>query len=127
VHELPVTRGVLDAALAAAAEAGAGRVVAIDVVVGELASFVDDSLQFYFDLLSRGTAAAGAVLRFRREPGRGQCDGCGRVFEARPPLERRCRECGSPDLRVRGGRDLYVDSIEVCDEGTGGDRDPEGQ
>ena len=32
---------------------------AIDLVVGELSSIVDDSVQFYWDLIAEDTAAAG--------------------------------------------------------------------
>jgi hydrogenase nickel incorporation protein HypA/HybF len=116
MHELPATRGILDVALAAAAEAGAGRVLAIHVVVGEVASIMDDSVQFYFDLLSRDTPAQGAALRFRRVPGTARCGDCAHAFPVRPPLERSCPRCGSLALVVSGGQELYVESIDVADE-----------
>jgi hydrogenase nickel incorporation protein HypA/HybF len=127
MHELQATRGMLDVALAAAADAGAGGVVAIDVVIGAMTSMVDDSVQFYFDVLSRDTAAAGALLRFRREPARGRCGACDHGFEARPPLARTCPRCGSLDLEVTGGQEFYVESIEVADEGARSDGHPEGE
>lgn len=113
MHEMPVTRGMLDVALTYMRRAEAERVLAIDLVVGELTSIVDDSVQFYFDILSRDTPAAGAQLRFRREAADGRCLECDHRFDARPPLARLCPECGSLALEVRGGRDFYVESIEV--------------
>jgi hydrogenase nickel incorporation protein HypA/HybF len=127
MHELAATRGILEVALAAGKEAGSPVILSIDIVVGELTSIVDDSVQFYFDMLSRGTLAAGAALRFRREPALGECGGCGTTFEARPPLPRSCPGCGSLELSVTGGQAFYVESIEVGDEGPGGDGDPEGE
>jgi hydrogenase nickel incorporation protein HypA/HybF len=127
VHELPATRGILEAALDAAARVGTPPILAIDIAVGELTSIVDDSVQFYFDVLSRGTAAAGATLRFRREPGLARCGACDHTFEVRPPLPRECPKCGSRQLSVVGGQDFYVESIEVADEGAGGEGDPEGE
>jgi hydrogenase nickel incorporation protein HypA/HybF len=127
MHELPATRGILEAALETAARAGARRIENIHVVVGDLTNIVDDSVQFYFDMLSRGTAAAGAALRFRREPASGRCGACGHAFEVRAPLPRSCPSCESLALAVTGGREFYVESIEVSDAGTGGDGDPEGQ
>jgi hydrogenase nickel incorporation protein HypA/HybF len=127
MHELQATRGMLDVALAAAADAGASGVVAIDVVIGDMTSMVDDSVQFYFDVLSRDTAAAGARLRFRREPALGRCGACEHEFEARPPLARACPLCGSLDLVVTGGQAFYVESIEVADEGARSDGYPEGE
>jgi hydrogenase nickel incorporation protein HypA/HybF len=113
VHELAATRGILDVALEAARDAGADRVLGIDLVVGELASIVDDSVQFYFDILSRATPAEGARLRFRRESARGRCADCGHSFPVRPPLPRACPGCASAALDVTGGQEFYVDSIEV--------------
>lgn len=113
MHELSATQGMLDVALEAAMQAGAGRIRSIEVVIGDLSSFVDDSVQFYFDLISRGTAADGAVLRFRRAPAHGRCGTCGSAFPVTPPLPRSCSACGSLALRVVGGREFRVESIEV--------------
>lgn len=113
MHELPATQGLLEVALDAARKAGAERIQAIDLVVGDLTSFVDDSIQFYFDIMSRETAAEGAELRFRREPAEGRCGECGHTFPVKPPVPRMCPECDSLALLVEGGQDFYVDSIEV--------------
>jgi hydrogenase nickel incorporation protein HypA/HybF len=113
VHELLVTRGVLDAALQAARESGATKIVAIDLVIGELTSVVDDSVQFYFDLLSEQTAAAGARLRFQRVPAVAECGTCGTAHDVAPPLPPVCQACGSAQVRVSGGQQFHVASIEV--------------
>lgn len=113
MHELPVTRGMLEVSLDAARREGADRIVAIDVVIGKLSSFVDDAVQFYFDALAEDTPAEGARLRFRREPATATCHGCGHVHDADPPLQPACPACGSLALRVEGGDELYVESIEV--------------
>ena len=113
MHELPATQGLLDVALKAAREAGGTRIQVVDLVVGDLTSMVDDSIQFYFDIISRGTPAEGAELRFRREPAEGSCGECGHAFPVQPPIPRECPACGSLRLKVTGGREFYVDSIEV--------------
>lgn len=113
MHELPATQGMLDVALNAARKAGATRIRSIDLVVGDLTSFVDDSIQFYFDIISRGTPAEGAELRFQREPAEGQCGECGHAFPVEPPVPKMCPECESLALRVEGGQEFFVDSIEV--------------
>jgi hydrogenase nickel incorporation protein HypA/HybF len=127
VHELSATQGVLQIALDAAAGAGARRVLGIDIVIGELTSMVDDSVQFYFEALSRDTPAAGAQLRFRREPAVASCSSCGHRAEVRPPLLPVCEVCGGHAVTVSGGQAFYVDSIEVADESPGSDADPEGE
>jgi hydrogenase nickel incorporation protein HypA/HybF len=127
VHELPVTQGILDVVLESAQKNGRGRVTAIELVIGDLSSIVDDSVQFYFDILSQGTNAQGAVLRFRRVHGIGRCGDCGHEFVVQIPLLPQCPRCGGLNLRVTGGREFYVDSIEVEDGSAGCQEDTECQ
>ncbi len=116
LHELPITQGLLSVVVETATQAGAERVHSIDIVIGELTSIVDDSVQFYFDILSRGTVAEGAELRFRREPATATCLDCGHSFAVRPPLIVECPQCHSALIRVSGGNEFYVQSIEVDDD-----------
>jgi hydrogenase nickel incorporation protein HypA/HybF len=117
MHELAVTQGILDVALQAANNAGSRRIAAINLVVGNLSSIVDDSVQFYFEILGKGTIAEGAILHFEREIARATCADCGQVFELdQLPLLPACPACGSARLAVTGGKSFYVDSIEVDEE-----------
>ncbi len=113
MHELPVTQGILDVAVEAAEKEGAARITAIDLVVGDLSSIVDDSVQFYWEILSKGTIAEGAVLHFRREPAAAACLDCGRTWNVTPPIMPKCPHCGSARIHVTGGREFFVESIEV--------------
>jgi hydrogenase nickel incorporation protein HypA/HybF len=114
MHELPITEGILKIATDAA---GGRQITTIHLVVGDLSSIVDDSVQFYFDMLSKGTVAEGAVLDFQRRPATVVCLDCGRSSEVRAPLPSACPHCGGVKLRVTGGRELRVESIEVNDNG----------
>ncbi len=114
MHELPITEGILKIATEAA---GDRKITVIHLLIGDLSSIVDDSIQFYFDMLSRGTVAEGAVLDFQRRPATVMCWDCGRQVEVRAPLPAICPDCGGTKLQVTGGRELRVDSIEVKDDG----------
>jgi hydrogenase nickel incorporation protein HypA/HybF len=125
MHELPVTQAILDTALNAAQQAGAVRIVAIDLVIGELSGIVGDSVQFYFDILSKGTLAQGAQLRFQRQPARADCPDCGHSYNVTPPLAPFCPVCGSSRVQVSGGRQFYLESIEIDDQNPRGATDSE--
>jgi hydrogenase nickel incorporation protein HypA/HybF len=116
LHELPVTQGVLDLVLETARNNGSRRVMAVDLVIGDLSSIVDDSVQFYFDILSKGTIAEGAELRFERVSATATCMDCGLSEAVRAPLSPFCSGCGGSRLRIEGGREFQVASIEVEDE-----------
>ena len=112
MHELAVTQRVLDIALEKAKEARAKRVTGIKLVIGEMSSIVDDSVQFYFDFLSQDSIASGATLTFERIPVQMRCRQCGTNFTPdKPPWN--CPECHQWDVELLAGQELYIDSIEV--------------
>jgi hydrogenase nickel incorporation protein HypA/HybF len=111
MHELSITEHLLEITLRHAEAAGAARVTDLHLVVGELSSIVDDSVQFYWDIVSEGTAAAGATLHFRRVPAELLCLLCGRRYSPRQTLP--CPACGSDRVRVEAGEEFYLDAIDV--------------
>lgn len=109
MHELPVTEEILRIA---AQHAEGKRVTAIHLVIGELTSFIDDAIQFYFDLLAPGTVAEGARLHFQRVPVRFRCRRCETEF-APTAVDWHCPACGVLGGEVITGKEFYVESIEV--------------
>ena len=61
MHELPVTKSILEAVLCHAQAVAAQKIVRIHLVVGELNEFKRERIQRYFDYLSRDTPAEGAL------------------------------------------------------------------
>jgi len=112
MHELSVTENVLEIVRRHAERAGAQKVVRVNLVIGELASIVDDSVQFYFEYLSQNTLAAGAELVFERLPATLECAACGHRWSP-GDADWTCPSCGQARARVAAGREFYVDSIEV--------------
>ena len=62
MHELAVTESIRDIAIEHARRANARRVTHLHLVIGNLSSVVDDSVQFYWDAISQGTIYEGARL-----------------------------------------------------------------
>ena len=112
MHELPITEGLLNLALKHANQAGAERITQLNLVIGQLASVVDDSIQFYWDIISKDTIAEGAKLEFRRVPAVLHCWNCEAEFtpNGRDYL---CPQCGSARVKVVAGDDFLLESIDV--------------
>jgi hydrogenase nickel insertion protein HypA len=84
VHELSITRSLLDQALAEAEKHGAKRISRIQLLLGEGGGVVPDCVQFYFDEMKKGTIAAKAELEFKRVPLRIRCPKCGAEWGTGP-------------------------------------------
>ena len=112
MHELSVTQSLLDIALRHAERADARRITRLNLLIGELASIVDDSVQFYWDIVSRGTIAEGSELHFERVPGRLRCLVCGHTFPLNPQ-DYACPACGEVRVTAAGGDEFRLESIEV--------------
>ncbi len=119
MHELPVTESILEIVERHATAAGATRVTHIRLVVGDFTGFVPDSIQFYFDILSKDTLAEGARLEIRRQPGRIRCQGCGHVYEPADGQIWVCPECGGLGGDIVAGKEMYIESIAVSEESDG--------
>ena len=114
MHELSVTQSILDISLEYARRNQAGKIVAIDLQIGEITDFDDEWIQRYFDFVSKGTMAEGAKLRITRIPAKLRCNACAFVF----PLDRstwnnQCPSCQGKDTQLLSGREFRVEALEV--------------
>ena len=112
MHELGITESIVNIALDKAKEAQASKIVKINLVIGELSGFVPDCIEFYFDFLSKDSIVEGAVLNFELAPAQLRCRNCSATFRPQDTLWN-CPKCQSQSLEVTGGRELYIESMEV--------------
>ena len=112
MHELPVTQSLLEIALRHAQQSNAQRILSLNIVIGQFATIVDDSVQFYWDLIAQDTIAAGAQLNFRRIPAELVCLDCNRHYAPQPD-ELTCPNCHSANVKIVAGKEFYLESIEV--------------
>jgi hydrogenase nickel incorporation protein HypA/HybF len=112
MHELSISRAVVDTVVAHAA---GRRVGVVTMTVGAFRQVVPDSLEFYFGIVSRGTVCEGARLEQMLVPLRLGCSGCGVEWEPDLPVFR-CPGCGGSEVELLRGNELEVESIEVEEE-----------
>ena len=112
MHELAVTESILKIATDYAVKAGATKVTDLYLVIGRLASLVDDSVQFYWDIISEDTICAKAQLHFERVPANILCLDCGNEFQLESELSA-CPACGGVKIKVISGDQFSLDSIEI--------------
>ena len=112
VHELPIAESVLELALEHAERAGGGRITGLHLRIGRLSSVVDESLQFYWDLISEDTPAEGARLHFHRIPLAFRCEDCETEFEPEGE-DFSCTACSSPRVRVVQGNEFLLEAIDL--------------
>ncbi len=112
MHELSISAALVDTAVRHAA---GRRVSAVHVRVGQLRQVVPDSLEFYFELMSRDTVCEAARLDLEVVSARLRCAPCAREWEISTPAFR-CPACGGADVAVLSGEELEVESIDVEQE-----------
>ena len=112
MHEFSIVAHLLEAVEAQAHQLEASKVLAINLVVGDRSGIVDESVNFYFEMLATGTVAEGAALNIRRTPMRFSCEPCGAEYSP-PPGDFHCPQCGQIGKNIDDASDLLIESIEI--------------
>jgi hydrogenase nickel incorporation protein HypA/HybF len=76
MHELAVTKSIFQIVLKHANRGQVNRVVSVNLEIGALSDLQNEWVQRYFDRLSRGSIAEGAVLKINRVPAVLHCSHC---------------------------------------------------
>jgi hydrogenase nickel incorporation protein HypA/HybF len=109
MHELSIASAIVEIA----SEHAAGRrVTAVQVAVGRLRQVVPSALEFAFGLVADGTPVEGAALEIEQIEAGGACRRCG-ADSALTSFPLACAACGSLDVDVLRGEELYVESLEI--------------
>ncbi|HEY6798523.1 MAG TPA: hydrogenase maturation nickel metallochaperone HypA [Kineosporiaceae bacterium] len=112
MHELSMAHAVVRTV----AEAVPGRrVTCVTLQVGVASGVVPDALRFAWDVAVSGTALDGARLEIASVPLRVTCRECGMTSEMPDAVHVRCAACGGREVRLDGGRELRIETVEVDD------------
>ena len=112
MHELAITQSLVDIALEKAGQIGARRIVRINLRIGRLTGYVPEAVEMNFRLITPGTPAEGADLDVQWVPVKCLCRSCGVEFSS-PELDLTCPKCGQVSGQVAGGREMFIESMEV--------------
>lgn len=112
MHELALTENILNTVLRYAADTNATRVTDVYFVVGQFSDVADESVQFYWDLISPGTFCQSTQLHFEHWPTALKCLNCGGTF-ALPDDRVTCPACDSERVQIISGDEFRLDSIQV--------------
>lgn len=112
MHELSVAESMLEIALRHGASSGARRITDLHLVIGQLSSIMDDSVQFYWEMIAENTIAEGSILHFNRVPIELFCLDCQTAFS---PNEDNfaCPICCGLRVKVVGGEEFFLESIQI--------------
>ncbi len=115
MHELSITKEILDIVLDAAGRNNARSVKIVNIELGQLSTFDEESISFYFEFLSKDTTAQGAKLIFKRIPAAAKCKKCGSNFNLDDVFLSICPSCGSNEYEVISGDAVKVVNLNIED------------
>ena len=112
MHELALTKGIIDIVNSEAEKSGFKNVLEITLRVGEYSGIVPQCLREFFPIAAAGSVAEGAELVIEPVKARFRCLECGYEGEA----DRKsacCPECRSTAIKMTTGREFFVESLKV--------------
>lgn len=117
MHELPITKSILDWACIYAEKAKAQKVVTIVLQIGVLRDLKEEWLLRYFRYISRDTIAAGAEILVIKVPLTCRCLSCQEVFpvdvDQLTDENILCPVCHERRYEIKTGTEFSIDGIEV--------------
>lgn len=110
MHELPITESIIKIVSEEADKNNAEKILAINLVVGELTGFLPESIQFYFDIVSKGTKCEEAKLIIENVPVKKICLICKSENDINTEI---CNVCQGKRFKFSGGKEFFIESIEI--------------
>ena len=113
MHELAITEQIADIAIRHGEKNAAEKITDLYLVIGELSSVIDDSVQFYWNLITEDTICEGAKLHFKRIPAQFLCKDCGHKYGLEEGELVPCPKCKSTKMEILEGKEFHLDSINI--------------
>jgi hydrogenase nickel incorporation protein HypA/HybF len=111
MHELRIAEDLSVIVLETAKMEKLSKVTRVNVSFGQLVQIVPDIFEFAFRQTVKDSIAGHAELNIEIIAVRMKCSDCGSNFQ----LEKNqffCNNCGSSDIEIINGKELFIKSIE---------------
>jgi hydrogenase nickel incorporation protein HypA/HybF len=117
MHELSLTKNILDTAVRYAQRTNSRKVVTIVLRLGVLRDIKKEWIQHYFNYISKGTIAENAEILVIADPIACNCRDCGKAFEVDKDYfagdEILCPNCSTSNFTLISGTKFLIEGIEV--------------
>lgn len=114
MHELSIAQNILDLVKENIPEGDDVKVKNVNLILGEISGVIPESLEFCFEVITKGTPLEGVMLKIERIPVTARCNKCVLEFKVEN-LFFLCPECGSSDVKILTGTEMQVSEIEIDD------------
>lgn len=112
MHEYPITCEIIRIATRHLEKNEGDRVSVINIVAGDQCGYVGDSIQMYFDEITKGTPCEKARLNIKRVIPMLRCEKCGELFK-RELFSFSCPTCNGDGSPTDIGKEFFIESIEI--------------
>jgi hydrogenase nickel incorporation protein HypA/HybF len=114
MHEVAVMQGVVKTILHSLSQAGASRVINVQLTIGRSGHFTEENVRQHFEVLTKGTPIEGASLTISWLPATVQCLSCLHRFSSCEPAEQtKCPICGDLVIEIDHQDTCFVSTIDV--------------
>jgi hydrogenase nickel incorporation protein HypA/HybF len=111
MHEIRIAEDLRDIVLEVAGREKLTKVTKVSITFGQLVQIVPDIFEFAFIETVRGTIARDADLSIEIAEVKIKCRNCRNEFRIKDN-DFTCNKCGSSELDIFEGKELFVKSIE---------------
>ncbi|HEY9528607.1 MAG TPA: hydrogenase maturation nickel metallochaperone HypA [Anaerolineales bacterium] len=109
MHEFSITQDLLERAISIA---NARQIVRVNLSIGPFSEEREESIEFYWKDLAKGSLGEGAELHFEQLPVQIRCLDCTGAYYLEDETSM-CEFCSNESLQLSKGEDVRLESIEV--------------
>ncbi len=115
MHEMGIAQQLVQIALdSIPKEIKNPKVENLNLKIGRLASVVEHSLAFCFEIITKDTPLEKARLIIDFVPVMVHCKSCDNTWEVKDPIFK-CKRCDNGDVEMLSGREIEITSLELKD------------